>query len=134
MPGQSLAGVFNQRLAGRDPKLPEDIVGNAANVLRQGFRRAPSQRSLPHACVQRSSAGAESQVGMWTPLVTLSDGHFIRRPLGKKRLEEMPADLAVQTAHAVDRPAAADGQIGHVETFRRIARIPASQGQQVVEG
>ena len=34
----------------------------------------PSQRSFPQASVHRSSAGAESQVGMWTPLVTYPTG------------------------------------------------------------
>jgi len=34
----------------------------------------------------------------------------------------VPADFSVQAAHAVDRPAAPDCQIGHVETFRRVVR------------
>ena len=34
----------------------------------------PSQRSFPQLSVQRSSAGAESQVGVWTPLVTCPIG------------------------------------------------------------
>ena len=45
----------------------------------------------------------------------------------------MPADLPMQAAHAIHRPAAADGQIGHVETLRRVVRILAAQGQQIVE-
>ncbi len=40
----------------------------------------------------------------------------------------------MQTAHAVHRPAAANGQISHVETFRRVVRILAAQGHQVVKG
>ena len=45
----------------------------------------------------------------------------------------MPADLPVQATHAIDRPAPADGQIGHVETLRRVVRVLAAQGQQIVE-
>ena len=37
--GQSLASVFNKRLARGDAKLPKAGVGDAANVLFQGFRR-----------------------------------------------------------------------------------------------
>ena len=43
----------------------------------------PSQRSLPQASVQRSSAGAESQVGMWTPLVTYPTGTSSSGQCGK---------------------------------------------------
>ena len=44
----------------------------------------PIQRSFPQDSVQRSSAAAESQVGMWTPFVTYpigtsSAGHFGKR-------------------------------------------------------
>ena len=45
----------------------------------------------------------------------------------------MPADFSMQAAHAIHRPAAPDRQIGHVETLRRIVRILAAQGQQIVE-
>ena len=40
----------------------------------------------------------------------------------------------MQATDAVNRPAAPDGQIGHVEIFRRVVRILAAQGQQIVEG
>src|ERR1035441_3177687 len=39
MPGQALASVVNQRLAGVCSKLPELGVRDAANVLLKGFRR-----------------------------------------------------------------------------------------------
>ena len=51
----------------------------------------------------------------------------------KERLEDVPAHLPVQTTHAVDRPAPADCQIGHVETLRRVVRVLAAQGQQIVD-
>ena len=54
--------------------------------------------------------------------------------LRKKRRKKMAADLSMQAAHAIHRAAAADGQISHVETLRRVVRILAAQGQQVVEG
>ena len=63
----------------------------------------------------------------------MSDGHFVLRPARKERLEEVPAHLPVQATHAIDRPAPADCQIGHVETLRRVVRILAAQGQQIVE-
>ena len=45
----------------------------------------------------------------------------------------MPANFSMQATHAIHRPAAADGQIGHVETLGRVVRILAAQGQQIVE-
>ena len=64
----------------------------------------------------------------------MADGHFVRWPVGKKRLKKMPADFPVQATHAIYRPAAVDGQIGHVKTLRRVVRILAAQGQQIMEG
>ena len=93
----------------------------------------PSQRSFPQASVQRSSAAAESQVGMWTPLVTCPTGTSSAGQRGKERLKKMPADLPMQATHAIDRPAAPDRQIGHVETLRRVVRVLAAQGQQIVK-
>src|SRR5208283_302649 len=52
----------------------------------------------------------------------------------KQRRKELPADFSMQATHAIHRAAATDCQIGHVEIFRRVVRILAAQGQQVVEG
>ena len=64
----------------------------------------------------------------------LSDRHLIRRPVREERPEQLPADLAMQLAHAVDRATAANRQIGHVEGLRRIVRVLATQGQQILAG
>ena len=45
----------------------------------------------------------------------------------------MPADFPMQATHAIHRPAPPDCQIGHVETLRRVVRILAAQGQQIVK-
>ena len=63
----------------------------------------------------------------------VSDRHFVLRPVRKEGLKEVPAHLPMQATHAIDRPAAADRQIGHVETFRRVVRVLPAQGQQIVE-
>jgi hypothetical protein len=63
----------------------------------------------------------------------MSDRHFVLRPVREKRLKEVPADFPVQATHAIHRPAPADCQIGHVETLRRVVRVLAAQGQQIVE-
>ena len=59
----------------------------------------------------------------------VSDGHFFHRPVLKKRFKEVPAHPAMQAAHAIHRPAAANRQISHVERFRRVVRVLAAQGQ-----
>ena len=93
----------------------------------------PSQRSFPQASVQRSSAAAESQLGIWTPLVTCPTGTSSCRPARKERLKEMPAHLPMQAAHAIDRSAPADRQVGHVESFGGVVRVLPAQGQQIVK-
>ena len=133
LPGQSLAGVFDERLAGGGAKLPEPGVGDAANVLLQGVPSSPASAPLPQASVHRSSAAAESQVGIWTPLVTCPTGTSSSGQCGKSGCKEVPAHLPVQATHAIHRPAPADRQIRHVERFRRVVRILAAQGQQIVE-
>ena len=132
VPGQALASVFNQRLAGGDAKLPKAGVGDAANVLLQGFRRP--QPAVFSTGLRPKIVGCRRVPGRHVNSVGhVSDGHFVRRPVRKERLKEVPADFPMQAAHAIHRPAAADGQIGHVETLRRVVRILAAQGQQIVE-
>ena len=45
----------------------------------------------------------------------------------------MPADSAMQSADAIDRPAPAHRQVGHVEKFVRVIGILASQCQQLAQ-
>ena len=94
----------------------------------------PSQRSLPQPSVQRSSAGGRVPGRHVDSVGHVSDRHFVLRPARKQRPKEPPAHLPVQAAHAIDRPAAADGQIRHVERLRRVVRVLAAQGQQIVKG
>ena len=61
----------------------------------------------------------------------VSDGDFVFRPAREQRLKKAPADLAVQTAYTIHRPAPANRQIGHVEWLRRVGRVLAAKGQQV---
>ena len=70
---------------------------------------------------------------MWTPLVTCPTGTSSSGQCGNSGSKDVPAHFPVQATHAVDRPAAADRQIGHVETLRRVVRVLAAQGQQIVE-
>ena len=63
----------------------------------------------------------------------MGDRDLRLRPARKKGLENTAADLAVQSADAVDSTRTPNGQVGHVEGFRRGVRIPASKGQQPVE-
>ena len=133
VPGQTFASVFNQRLAGGGAKLPKVVVGDAANILLQVFRRP--QPAVFSTGLRPKIVGGRRVPGRHVNSVGhMADGHFVLRPVRKKRLKEMPADFPMQAAHAIHRPAAADRQIGHVETFGRVVRILAAQGQQIVEG
>ena len=63
----------------------------------------------------------------------VSDGHFVLWPVGKERLKEVSANFSMQATHAIHGSASTNGEIGHVETLRRVIRILAAQGQQIVE-
>ena len=67
------------------------------------------------------------------PVGDVSDRDLVGRPFGEKRLEEVPADLSVQAAHAVDRPAPAHRQVCHVEGLRRVVRVLPAQCQKIVD-
>src|SRR5206468_7753837 len=63
----------------------------------------------------------------------MGDGNLDARPAGKERLEDAPAHLAVQAAHAVDRTAAPDGEIRHVEWLVRVVRILPAEREEIVQ-
>ena len=133
LPGQSFASVFNKRLAGGGAKLPETGVGNAANVLLQGLRRP--QPAVLSTGFRPKIVGCRRVPGRHVDSVGhMSDRDFVLRPVRKERQKDVPAHLPVQATHAIDRPAPANRQIGHVERFRRVVRVLAAQGQQIVEG
>ena len=62
------------------------------------------------------------------------DGHLGRRPSRKERLHDSTADGAMQPADAVDRTAAANRQVGHVERLRLVIAIGPAKREQVVQG
>ena len=122
-PATSLAAVRSSRASRRGCggcPAPESPSSPASGPC----RRPPSRGRRP---------AAESQVGMWTPLVTCPTGTSLFGPAREERREDPPADLAVQATDAVDRAAAADRQVGHVERLRRVVWILAAQSQQIVE-
>jgi hypothetical protein len=47
----------------------------------------------------------------------------------KQRFKEAPANFSMQAAYPVHRSAAADCQIGHIETFRAVIRVLAAEGE-----
>src|SRR3989441_2912413 len=63
----------------------------------------------------------------------MGDRNLDVRPTRKERLEDAAAHLAMQAAHAVDRDAAPDGEIRHVEWFIRVVRILPAERQQVAQ-
>ena len=133
LPGQSFASVLDEGLAGGGPKLPEPGIGDPANVLLQGLRRPQ-----PAVLSTRFSPEIIGRCRVPTRHVDavgdVSDRYFVLRPVGKERLEDVPAHLPVQAADAVDRAAPADGQVGHIETLRRVVRVLAAHRQQIVDG
>src|SRR5664279_4861131 len=113
---QTFASVFHQRLAGSEAKFPKGVVGDEANVLLQLFRL--SQPAVFATSLRPKFVGCR-RIPSWNvnSVGHMADRNFILRPVRKKRLEKMPADFSMQATHAIYRPTATDGQIGHVETL-----------------
>ena len=130
--GDAMANVFNETLAGGGAKLPEVRVGNTANVLLQVFRR-PQPAILSTGLHPKIIGRLRVPTRHVDSVGHVSDRYFVLRPVRKERLEDVPAHLPVQATHAVDGPAPADCQIGHVETLRRVVWVLAAQGQQIVD-
>ena len=80
----------------------------------------------------KRSASAESQVRNVNAVGDVADRHFGFRPAREKALKDPAADLAVQAADAVDRAAAAHGEIRHVERLGIVVGI-GGPAPEVVE-
>src|SRR5260370_20703597 len=63
----------------------------------------------------------------------MSRRDFPLRPSRKQRLEDSPADLAVQLTYAVNGSANAKGEIGHVERLGQICAVTPPESEQVLE-
>jgi hypothetical protein len=126
-------------------RIPPETCWRRCGIARGGRRRpggcpAPERRrSCPQPAVLAAGFGPEL-VGRGR----IPGGHVdsvgdvpdraLRLPASAgTAAEEAPAHLAVQAAHAVHRPAPAHRQVGHVEILRRVVRVPAAQGQQILE-
>ena len=129
---QSFANILHKRLGGGGTKLPEPGVGNLANVLFQAFRR-PQPAFLSTGFCPKIIGRGRVPGGHVDSVGHVSDRDFVLRPARKQRQKEAPADLPVQAAYAIHRAAPADGQIRHVERLRRVGRVLAAQGQQIVK-
>jgi hypothetical protein len=63
----------------------------------------------------------------------VTNGDLARRPAWKEVLKNAPTHFPVQTTHTVYTPAAANGEISHIERFLCIRLIRASQGQYLLD-
>lgn len=129
--GQAFAGVFHKRLARGDAKLPEHGIRRPANILPKGLRR--SQPAVLSTGLRPKIVGRSRVPGGHVDSVGhVSYRYFVLRPARKQRQKEAPAHLSVQAAYAIYRSAPSNRQICHVKTLRRVARVLAAKGQQIV--
>jgi|SRR6516165_5103167 len=63
----------------------------------------------------------------------MTDRHLLLRPAGKQRLENMPADMAVQAADAEALHRCPHGQIGHIERLVSIVVTGTAQREEFVQ-
>src|SRR5271166_2100132 len=100
--GEPLASVFHKSLAGGDAKLPKDGVRHTANAPLQSFRRP--QPAVFSADLRPKIVGCRRVPARHVNSVGhVSDGYFVRWPVGKKRFKELPADFSMQAANAIHR-------------------------------
>ena len=67
------------------------------------------------------------------PVRHVAHRNLALRPAREEVPEELAAHCAVEAAHPVERAAATDGEVGHVEGFGRIIRVLPSECQEIVE-
>ena len=63
----------------------------------------------------------------------VADRHFVYRPTGKERRENLSTHLSVQSTHAIDRPTSAHRQVSHVERLHRVVGILATERQKLAQ-
>src|SRR5271168_4105924 len=113
MPGQSRARVFHQTGGGSGAELPKGIVRDLTQIMLQIF--LCSQPAIFAASLGPKLVCSRGIPGWHVhPIGHMADGNLFGRPLWKKRSKQVPADLAMQATHAVNRTAAANGQVSHV--------------------
>ena len=126
--GETLANVGHEGRPGSGTKLPEPRVADAGNPLLEAARAV--QPTIFTTGLRPQVVG-RCRIPSWhvDSIGDVPDRHFILRPMRKQRPEQPPAHLPVQATHAIDGAAPADGQIGHVEILRHVARILAAKCQ-----
>ena len=63
----------------------------------------------------------------------VADGHLLHRLARPEALPHLPADLAVQFAHAVGRAGMFQAQHGHAESFVLVLRVHLAQRHHFVQ-
>src|SRR5450759_2401456 len=112
-----LTSIINERLAGSSAKLPELEVRDTTNSQIHGVRC--TQPAIFSTCLSPKIVSRRRIPARHVnPVSHVSDRHFILGPVRKEWSKQIPAHLPMQAAHAIDRPASTDRQIGHIETFR----------------
>src|SRR5450631_3966827 len=117
LPRQALACVLNEMPISGGAEVPNIGIGDFFNIMLQSIGR-PEPASFSTCfrpkivCCRRVPAWHVNAIGY------VCDWYFARWPAGKEWCKEPAAHLAMQATHSVDRAAAADRQVGHVETFR----------------
>src|SRR5579864_5666550 len=62
----------------------------------------------------------------------IANRNFALGPSGKQRLKNGSTDHSMKPAHSVDRTAAANSQIGHVEWLIGVVGVAASEREQII--
>ena len=125
--------IVHQGFSARGTHRPQLLVGNTAKILRDGGRR-PKPPTLAADLGPKSVGRRRIPCRHVNPIGHVTDRNFLFRPAGEERGEDVSAHLAMQPADAVDRPASAHRQVGHVEGLFRVRGVPASQRQKLARG
>lgn len=129
---QPLAGVVDQGLAAGPAQGPQVGVGHATEVALDGIHgAAPAVGAAGFGPERVSLCGVPR--GDVHPVGHVTHRNLRLGPAGEEAPEEPAAHLAVQAAHPVDRAAAPEGEVGHVERLVRVVRVLPAERQEILE-
>src|SRR6185312_2671925 len=130
------ANIIDETFPGGITHIPDGFIGDVLYPSGERFRislpaifHRGARRTCPHGI---GGLGFPSR--RMYAVGDVRDRDFSGGPALEQWFEEMPADLAMEPADAIDATAAANGQISHIESFVRIVRVGAAEREEIADG
>src|SRR5690242_2487203 len=112
---------------------PDPRIVNATEIC----RGSPEVASPPPFAAQLSPEliGPRRIPGWHVDTIgDVTNGHFSFRKSREQRLKQTAANVSMQAAHGVCRPATPNREVGHIEWLRIISPVHAAECKQIKHG